>query len=242
MKNWVRAVILVGTLLCNKVDAGILYSEKQVKQDVNLEQVFEKVKKKYPKEKVEYFSRGFLQFKQGEFAKDSEIEEAIQDLNPEKQRARTDPNYVIDGVNFKDGYCVMIESNTHHIGDGEKDWMPIKKPEGTIYEKKFVIENLEDMKNSRLSMEIFSSDSNNKVYLNGKNIGVAPKMKKGAWGTLMKKYREAAPFLYGELKVSNLKQGENVVRLESEKSGMILKSYDDFLVRRLQIVYEKKEK
>ena len=242
LKNFVRAGILVGALLvgASRANAGILYSQKQAKQDVKLGQVVKRVEKKYPGKKAEYFSRGFLQFKEQKFVKDSEIEEMIQELNPEKQRAVVDPNYAVDGVNFDDDYCVMIDSNSHHIGDGEKDWMPIPKPEGTVYEKKFIIKDLEEMGNLRLSMEVFSSDSKNKVYLNGIVVGMVPKMEKGKWGDLMKKYRGETPFLYGELKIDNLKEGENVVRIESEKSGFLFKSYDDFMMRRVQIVYNKK--
>jgi len=225
--------------LTNNTNSGILYSQKQVKQNVKLEQVVSKIEKKHHK-KPEYFSRGFLQFKEGQFVQDKEIDKMIQDLSPDKEKAKTDPNHIIDGVNFYDNYCIMIDPNTHHIGDGVKKWMSVQEPEGAVYERKFTLENLKDMKNIKLGMEVFSSDSDNRVYINNKLIGFAPKMKKSQWGNLMEKYKQRTPFLYKELHVSKyLEEGENTVRIESKKSGLILRSHDDFLVRRIQMVYDK---
>ncbi|MDP3026456.1 MAG: hypothetical protein Q8N63_02020 [Nanoarchaeota archaeon] len=239
IKLGISAALLLGTI--NNAFSGILYSQKQVQQEVKLEQILEKIEKKYPKKQIEYFSRGFLQFAKEEFVKDSEIEKMIQGLNPNNEKAATDPNYAVDGVNFYSGNTFMIDSKLHHIGDGVKDWMLIKNPEGAVYEKKFILKNIKDMKNPRLGMEVFTADSNNKIYLNGKLVGFTPKMSKGKWGDLMNNYREDSPFLYGELDISKeLKEGENTIRIESEKSGIILKSYDDFLMGRLQIAYDKK--
>jgi len=237
----VTASLLFG--LTDRIDAGILYSQKQVQQGVKLEQVLERIGKKYPKKQVEYFSKGLLQFKEGEFVKDPEIEKMIGDLNSEKEKAKTDPNYVVDGVNFYSDNTSIIDSKFHHIGDNVKDWLPIKEPEGTSYEKKFIIKNLEGFKNPRLGMEVFTCDSENNVYLNGKQIGFAPNISKSKWGDLMKKYKGKSPFLYGEVDISKeLKEGENTIRIESKRSGGIFKNYDDFLMGRIQIVYEREGK
>lgn len=241
MKNklikWgVSAALLLG--IVNNAFSGILYSQKQVKQNVKLEQVLERIRKKYPKKQIEYFSKGFLQFKEGEFVKDSEIERMIEDLNPDKGKAVTDPNYVVDGVNFNVDYTVVLDEEPHHIGDGRKEWFPVKKdPEGTFFEKKFIIKKLKDMRNPRITLEVFSADSDNNVHLNGKLVGLTPKITKKQWENLMNKYKNGCPFLYGEIPLDNLKEGENIVKIESKKSGRIFKSYDDFMIRRIQIVY-----
>ena len=242
LKWGLSAVLLLS--LANKFNSGILYSQKQLYQGVKLEQVVDKIKKKYPKKNLEYFSKGFLQFAKGEFVKDSEIEEMVKGLNPEKEKAVEDPNYVIDRVNFDADYAIMLDSNFYHLGDGTKKWYPVKKQaEGIFYEKKFEIKNLDEMTNSRLGIEVFSADSENKVYLNGELIGFTPRISKGNWESLMKKYKENCPFLYGEIFVSKyLRKGENTIKIESKKSGRIFKSYDDFLMGRVQIVYDKKEK
>lgn len=225
-----------------KANASILYNQNQVKQNIKLEKVVKRINQKYSKKNLEYFSRGFLQFKEQKFVQDSEINELIQGTyltKEEKEKAR----YTIDGINFQSDYAIMIDSNFYHLGDNKKKWYPAKKdPEGTFYETKFTLSNIQDMENPKLGLEVFSADSDNKIYLNGKLIGFTPKISKKQWGNLVKKYKENTPFLYGELPVSEyLKKGENIVRIESRKSGIIFKNYDDFLIRRIQIVYNKNE-
>ncbi len=229
--KWALSVALLFSL-ANKANSGILYSENQIKQNINLEQITNKINQKYPKKQLEYFSKGFLQFKDNEIIKDSEINNLIQKLNNK-------PNKTIDGVNFYNDYYIMIDSEPHHIGDGRKDWFPIKKnPEATNYEKKFILENPKNIKNPKLALETFSSDSDNKIYLNRKQIGILPKISKKQWGDLMKKYKKRAPFLYKEFDVSKyLKTGENIIKVESEKPRGFFKTYDDFIIRRIQIIY-----
>ena len=94
-----------------------------MKQNVNLEKVSERIKQKYPKKNIEYFSRGFLHFKEKKFIQDTEIDKLIQD-------SFSDPNNLIDGANFYSDYTVLIDDKLHHIGDGKKDWMPLPEPEG----------------------------------------------------------------------------------------------------------------
>lgn len=247
VKNWLKkgagiGIATAALLLGSRTDAGILYSQKQVQQGVKLEQVLDIIRKKYPQQEVESFSRGFLQFRQGAwFVQDSEIDKMIQNLSPDKEKAKTDPNYAVDGANFYSENTFMIDSKLHHLGDEAKDWMPIKEPEGIVYEKKFILKNLEGFKNPRLGMEVFTCNLENRVYLNGEQIGFAPNISTGKWAGLIKKYEGKSPFLYGEVNIFKcLKEGENTIRIESKQSGRIFKNYDDFLIRRIQIVYDKK--
>lgn len=247
IKDYARAGIRTGILaaaflfnLADKANSSILYSQKQVKQEVKLENILTKIKQKYPNKSVEYFSRGFLQFKQGELMQDSEIDKIIQNTCL-TQEEKADPNYSIEAVNFNNDYCVMIEPNTHHIGDDEKSWFPIKKPEAIFYEKKFIMENLKDLKNPRLGIETFLSHADNLVYINGQKVGILPRITKKQWGDLLSKYKDKTPFLYGELDVSKyLKQGENILRIESVDYGKLFSNYNNFMIRRMQIVYNKR--
>jgi len=233
------AALLIGTTA--NLNAGILYSsvqkdknsmsETKVKQKVNLDAVLSQIKQKYPVKKLEYFSRGFLQFEQGDFIRDSKIANNILGLGNS-----------IDAANLYADFCIMLDPNFYHVGDGKKKWFPVnKEPDGKTYTIKFNIDDFSKLKNPRLGLEIFTSDSENPIYLNGKLLGYAPYMGKGKWGDIMKKHKENCPFLYGEIPISNsLKEGENILRIESKKSrGLFGAKYDDFLMRRIQIVYSK---
>jgi len=248
-KSLIITLILAG--LAGKANSGILYSSNQknqdsktkIQQNIRLEEIIEKTKQKYPKKELKYFSRGFLQFqikdKELEFIQDKEINNLIQKLNKDSNDSNS-----IEAINFYDNYTIIIDPEPHHLGDGRKEWYPVKKePEGNVYEKKFNIKDIKAMENPRLSLEAFSSDSDNKIYLNEKLIGFVPKMSKKRWKAIIKRYKEKTPFIHGELSVAKyLKQGENTIRIESEKPKGLFKTYDDFIIGNLQVVYNKSDR
>ncbi|MBR9705835.1 hypothetical protein GOV14_02250 [Candidatus Pacearchaeota archaeon] len=234
------ALILAG--LAQNVFPGTFHSSLEEKekvttktqQNVNLEDITKKIKQKYPKKDVQYFSRGFLQFSGYELVQDDEINKSIQ------QKSLIGK---IDSANLSVDSVLMIDPYLHHIGDGEKDEFIIPKPEGTTYEKKFTLKGLNNVQNVRIAMEAIFSDSENKVYLNGHEIGIVPSISKKKWRKVLKRYRKDTPFIYGELNASkHLKQGENIIKIVSNKPRGLFKSYDDFMIRRVQLTYsENKE-
>ena len=236
LKNLLRtgiSAIGILTVLSGNANPGILYSQEQTTQNTRLEEVVKKIGEKYPGKKPEYFSRGFIQFKGGEFIPDPEITTLIQ-TSPQTS---PDNKHLIDGANLYDDSCQMIDSELHHIGDDNKDWFIIEKPEGLTYQKTFTI-NSQIPYNTRLGLEALFSDSGNKIYINNHEVGIVPQLTKSKWGKLLKQYNDETPFVYGEIDITEqLKQGENTIRIESRKKGGIFKKYDDFMIRRLQILY-----
>ena len=239
LKKYIGTGILIASSLfslADKANSSILYTQKQAKQDVKLEEVLTRINQKYPGKNPEYFSRGFLQFKPGELVNDVEISKLIQDSY---LKDSNDSNEV-ESINFNNNYCIMIEQNAHHIGDDEKSWFPIKKSEAVFYEKIFTIEDINDLKNPRLGIETFLAHADNLVYINGKKIGFLPRITKKQWGDLLSKHKDKTPFFYGELDVLGvLNKGENTLRIESVDYGKFSSNYNDFLIRRMQIVYDK---
>ena len=240
MKLGLTAALLFGYV--SNSGGGVLYSNKKIHNNINLEQVTKKINQKYPEKKLEYFSRGFIHFQDEKYIQDSEIREVIANLNPNKPLSITDPNYAIDAANFNSDYSIMLDKKMRHIGDGVKKWMPVQKPEGKFYEKTFNIENTKEMKNPKLALEALFPYANNDVYINGNKLGILPKQKKGTWSKLLKKHKEDLGFLYKEYDITPyLRQGLNTVRIESEKPKGWFKSHDDLIFRRIQIVHSKEE-
>jgi hypothetical protein len=240
------AALLLGA---SRVDSGILYFSSQetsdsipvtkVKEEVDLGSIISRVKEKYPNKHLEYFSRGFLQFQEGKFIQDNEIDKSIKDLDIEN--GKRDSDYKIDGANFNADSLFMIDPDPHHIGDDKKSWLPIQKPEGLAYEKKFVLNNLESMNHPRLGIEVLLPNAENPVYINGQQVGFLPRIPKKEWSSLLQEYKSKTPFLYGEIPIAKyLTPGENTVRIQSVSSGgLFSKNYNNFMIRRIQIVYNR---
>ena len=235
MRKWLIAPYFV--LVSGVSSADVVSSGERTIEDVDTGKITQRIEEAYPGKKLVYVSRGFIQFSSGELVRDREVERMAEDLG--KKLGLKDK---IDGINFSDGECAVIDNGPRHIGDSDKDWFPVKKSGGVVYERKFNLNDVEKLGRSKLGMEVLFADSKNKIFVNGQEVGCVPNLPKSRWGELMKKYEDKLPFHYGEVDVplKHLKEGENVLRIESERVGRIIKNYDDFMVRRIHLFSEEK--
>ena len=138
MRKWLIAPYFV--LVSGVSSADVVSSGERTIEDVDTGKITQRIEEAYPGKKLVYVSRGFIQFSSGELVRDREVERMAEDLG--KKLGLKDK---IDGINFSDGECAVIDNGPRHIGDSDKDWFPVKKSGGVVYERKFNLNDVEKL-------------------------------------------------------------------------------------------------
>jgi len=121
---------------------------------------------------------------------------------------------------------IVIDSKTHHLGDGKLSEWDVANHEGTSYTNRFWLDTSWSG-GALLRLDTFHVDLANPVWVNNHLVGAVPRSGDDAWSS-ERWSLQVEIFVPGSI----LKAGENSIQIQSlDRDG-----YDDFMFRALQIV------